>query len=78
MHSRLSRLALLAVRYEKLQRWDEALEAYERRLTRETPGSVEYHSALLGRMRCLGALAEWEALSALCRQEWQKSEPHMR
>lgn len=35
-------------------------------------------SALLGRMRCLAALAEWQALSELCRSEWQKSEPHMR
>ncbi|GLC61314.1 hypothetical protein PLESTB_001742500 [Pleodorina starrii] len=64
--------------YEKLCRWDEALEAYERRLQREGPGSIEYHTALLGKMRCLANLAEWENLSSLCRTEWRKSEPHVR
>jgi FKBP12-rapamycin complex-associated protein len=65
-------------RYEKLCRWDEALDAYERRLQREVPGSLEYHTALLGKMRCLASLAEWENLSNLCRTEWRKSEPHVR
>ncbi|KAG2491268.1 hypothetical protein HYH03_010473, partial [Edaphochlamys debaryana] len=64
--------------YEKLCRWDEALDAYERRLQREAPGSIEYHTALLGKMRCLASLAEWENLSNLCRTEWRKSEPHVR
>ncbi|EFJ44271.1 target of rapamycin, growth-regulatory PI3K-like protein kinase [Volvox carteri f. nagariensis] len=64
--------------YEKLCRWDEALDAYERRLQREAPGSIEYHTALLGKMRCLANLAEWENLSNLCRTEWRKSEPHVR
>lgn len=45
---------------------------------REQPGGQEYHTALLGKMRCLASLAEWEKLSALCRLEWRKSEPHMR
>ncbi len=40
--------------------------------------SGEYYSALLGKMRCLASLAEWEKLSALCAVEWDKSEPHMR
>lgn len=65
-------------RYEKLCRWDEALEAYERRLGRERAGSVEYQGALLGKMRCLASLAEWETLSSLCRVEWGRSESHMR
>nr|ABB13529.1 target of rapamycin kinase [Chlamydomonas reinhardtii] len=64
--------------YEKLCRWDEALDAYERRLLKEAPGSMEYHTALLGKMRCLASLAEWENLSNLCRTEWRKSEPHVR
>ncbi len=38
----------------------------------------ERHNALLGKMRCLASLAEWERLSNLCGQEWKKSEPHMR
>ncbi|GIL44136.1 hypothetical protein Vafri_1666 [Volvox africanus] len=64
--------------YEKLCRWDEALDAYEKRLMAVTQGSVEYHTALLGKMRCLANLAEWENLSNLCRSEWRKSEPHVR
>ncbi|MEW5302322.1 MAG: hypothetical protein WDW36_005122 [Sanguina aurantia] len=64
--------------YEKLCRWDEALEAYERRLGRERAGSVEHQGALLGKMRCLASLAEWETLSSLCRVEWGRSESHMR
>ena len=38
----------------------------------------ERHMALLGQMRSLAALAEWERLSTLCSREWIKSEPHMR
>ncbi|GBF92738.1 hypothetical protein Rsub_05107 [Raphidocelis subcapitata] len=64
--------------YEKLCRWDEALDAYQRRLAREPPGSQEYQVALLGKMRCLASLAEWQKLSALCRIEWRRSEPHLR
>lgn len=29
-------------------------------------------------MRCLASLAEWQKLSALCRIEWRRSEPHLR
>ena len=29
-------------------------------------------------MRCLASLAEWGKLSALCRVEWRRSEPHLR
>jgi FKBP12-rapamycin complex-associated protein len=51
---------------------------HARRLMRETPGCHEYYSALLGKMRCLASLAEWDVLSGLCKVEWGKSEPHMR
>jgi hypothetical protein len=44
----------------------------------QTPGSQEYQVALLGKMRCLASLAEWQKLSALCRIEWRRSEPHLR
>uniref|UniRef100_A0A7R9YR22 Serine/threonine-protein kinase TOR n=1 Tax=Chlamydomonas euryale TaxID=1486919 RepID=A0A7R9YR22_9CHLO len=71
--------------YEKLCRWDEALDAYSRRLEEDAHAPTcarmlphERHSALLGQMRCLASLAEWERLSEMCRQEWRKSEPHMR
>jgi FKBP12-rapamycin complex-associated protein len=48
-------------------RWDEALAAYEGKLHATQPNSQEYLTALLGKMRCLASLAEWEKLSALCR-----------
>lgn len=70
---------MLAVRYEKLCRWDDALAAYERRLRDVcVPGTAEAQSALLGKMRCLGAKAEWEPLAVLCRTTWKASEPHVR
>ena len=52
--------------YEKLHRWDEALEAYERR-EKDDPASFE---ATMGRMRCLHALGEWETLSGVAEQKW--------
>lgn len=48
-------------------RWDEALAAYEGKLVVTQPSSQEYLTALLGKMRCLASLAEWEKLSSLCR-----------
>ena len=56
--------------YEKLQRWEDALEAYERRQL-EDPTSVP---VTLGRMRCLRALGEWERLAQLSADLWARSE----
>lgn len=64
--------------YEKLQRWDEALAAYEQRMASVTPGSAAFTEALLGRLRCLAALGEWEELSSLCREAWAQVEPYVR
>jgi FKBP12-rapamycin complex-associated protein len=55
--------------YEKLQRWEDALAAYEKRAN-EDPSSFD---VTLGIMRCLHALGDWEALSALCQQKWSDS-----
>ncbi|KAJ3067743.1 phosphatidylinositol kinase- protein kinase tor1 [Podochytrium sp. JEL0797] len=52
--------------YEKLNRWEEALERYERQQA-DDPHSVE---ALYGRMRCLQNLGEWERLSVLSQQHF--------
>ncbi|KAG4088925.1 FAT-domain-containing protein [Neocallimastix lanati (nom. inval.)] len=52
--------------YEKLQRWEDALAAYERK-QHEDPLSFE---AIIGKMRCLHALGEWEALSQLVKEKW--------
>ena len=52
--------------YEKLERWEDALAAYERKQESD-PGSFEL---TLGRMRCLHALGEWESLSLLAQENW--------
>ena len=58
--------------YEKLERWDEALEAYRRR-EHEGGRDADENSAfeiLMGKMRCLHALGEWDQLSTLAEQKW--------
>ena len=37
--------------YEKLNRWDEALEAYDRKYATSRPGSPAHVEATLGRCR---------------------------
>ena len=56
--------------YEKLGRWDDALDAYERKQA-EAPNSL---ALVLGRMRCLRALGEWPRLAALAREAWPRLE----
>lgn len=57
--------------HEKLQRWDDAMAAYARRLKHE-PNNLE---AVLGKMRCLHALGEWEQLSELAQEKWDTANP---
>ncbi|KAI9837156.1 MAG: phosphatidylinositol kinase- protein kinase tor1 [Sclerophora amabilis] len=52
--------------FEKLQRWEEALQAYQRREV-EDPQSFDI---TMGKMRCLHALGEWEILSSLAQEKW--------
>lgn len=52
--------------FEKLQRWEEALAAYNRR-ERVEPDSID---VTVGKMRCLHALGEWRALSDLAQEKW--------
>ncbi|KAI7861526.1 armadillo-type protein [Spinellus fusiger] len=52
--------------YEKLHRYQDALDAYEKQQI-ENPNSVEI---TLGRMRCLHALGEWDQLSSLALDKW--------
>lgn len=52
--------------YEKLERWEDALAAYEKRL-QEDPGNLAY---AIGRMRCFHALGCWEQLSQLAQEKW--------
>jgi len=64
--------------YEKLQRWDDALRAYVRKVESTKPGSAPHAEALLGQCRCLAALAEWDQLFTVCRTEWSRVEPPAR
>jgi FKBP12-rapamycin complex-associated protein len=52
--------------FEKLQRWEEALQAYQRR-EQEGFASTE---VTMGKMRCLHALGEWDLLSTLAQEKW--------
>ncbi|KAF2244260.1 ARM repeat-containing protein [Trematosphaeria pertusa] len=52
--------------FEKLQKWEEALQSYQRR-EREEPDSLEI---TMGKMRCLHALGEWDLLSSLSKEKW--------
>ena len=51
--------------FERLGRWDEALEAYSQREDEEHSLDVT-----MGKMRCLHALGEWETLSNLAQDKW--------
>lgn len=55
--------------YEKLERWDDALRAYNEREKQE-PENME---VVMGKMRCLHALGEWEQLSELALMKWSSS-----
>lgn len=59
--------------YEKLQRWDDALHAYNER-EKEEPNSTEI---IMGKMRCLHALGEWDSLSVLAKDKWSSSTPEI-
>ncbi|KAF8468992.1 armadillo-type protein [Kalaharituber pfeilii] len=59
--------------FEKLQRWEEALKAYQRREA-EDPNSFE---VTMGKMRCLHALGEWDLLSQLAQDKWSSATHEM-
>ena len=54
--------------FEKLQRWDDALEAYRRREAEE--GDRTGFDVIMGKMRCLHALGEWDTLSSIAQEKW--------
>lgn len=57
--------------HEKLQRWDDALRVYNEREKLE-PDNME---VVMGKMRCLHALGEWEQLSELAQRKWADASP---
>jgi FKBP12-rapamycin complex-associated protein len=58
--------------FEKLERWEEALEFYKKR-EEEFPDQAETFEVIMGKMRCLHALGEWESLSSLAQDKWHTS-----
>jgi FKBP12-rapamycin complex-associated protein len=58
--------------FEKLERWEEALEFYKKR-EQEFPDDAETFEVIMGKMRCLHALGEWESLSSLAQDKWHTS-----
>ena len=52
--------------FEKLFRWEEALQSYQKR----EKESGETFETTMGKMRCLHALGEWETLSSLAQDKW--------
>jgi FKBP12-rapamycin complex-associated protein len=55
--------------YESLFRWDEALQAYQKR---EDEGNGSFETTF-GKMRCLHALGEWDVLSNLAQDKWRQA-----
>lgn len=56
--------------YEKLEQWDDALEAYRRKLDElmhvdSTQATEDRREAMVGQLRCLAALAEWEEIQTI-------------
>ena len=60
--------------YEKLGKWQEALAVYDKRAARD-PGSPD---ALIGRMKCLHALGEWDQIAAQMKTHWSNSNQERR
>ncbi|KAH6617660.1 armadillo-type protein [Chaetomium sp. MPI-SDFR-AT-0129] len=63
--------------FEKLERWDEALNFYcqrERELPEDQPTPVDI---VMGKMRCYHALGEWESLASLAGKTWTNSGPEI-
>ncbi|KAK3073501.1 phosphatidylinositol kinase- protein kinase tor1 [Teratosphaeriaceae sp. CCFEE 6253] len=57
--------------FEKLQRWEEALLAYQKR--EDTEGEHVGFEVIMGKMRCLHALGEWDTLSSIAQDKWMNA-----
>ena len=57
---------LKEVWFERLQRWEEALSAYQKREQIEP----ENFELVMGKMRCLHALGEWKMLADIAGEHW--------
>lgn len=63
--------------FEKLERWEEALASYNKR-EKEVPADQPIPiDIVMGKMRCLHALGEWDALASLTGSTWANSAPEV-
>jgi serine/threonine-protein kinase mTOR len=63
--------------FEKLERWEEALDFYTKREQEVPEDQVVPVEIVMGKMRCLHALGEWEALASLAGTTWANSAPEI-
>jgi FKBP12-rapamycin complex-associated protein len=61
--------------FEKLERWEEALAFYNKREAELPDDQAIPIDIVMGKMRCLHALTEWEALASLAGNTWANSAP---
>ncbi|KAI1333519.1 FAT-domain-containing protein [Xylariaceae sp. FL0016] len=64
--------------FEKLERWEEALAFYNKREAEIDPDQPVPLDIVMGKMRCLHALGEWDALASLTNNTWSNSAPEIR
>lgn len=63
--------------FEKLERWEEALAFYNKREAEIPDDAVVPVEIVMGKMRCLHALGEWDALGQLTSDTWVNSSPEV-
>ncbi|PHH92079.1 hypothetical protein CDD83_9015 [Cordyceps sp. RAO-2017] len=63
--------------FEKLERWEEALTFYNQREREIAPDQPVPIEIVMGKMRCLHALGEWDALANLTGSTWANSAPEV-
>lgn len=61
--------------FEKLERWEEALNFYNKREQDIPEDQAVPVEIIMGKMRCLHALGEWEALANIAGNTWSNSSP---
>ncbi|KAG0659340.1 hypothetical protein C6P45_001859 [Maudiozyma exigua] len=59
--------------YEKLERWEDALDAYNKKADNEDTEGVT-----MGQMRSYHALSDWDNLSNLASKKWNNASPNLR
>jgi serine/threonine-protein kinase mTOR len=60
--------------YEKLGQWNDALQIYQGK--EDSPEGT--HELIIGKLRCLHALGEWEQVTALAAQKWSHDDSKLR